>query len=130
MPYKEFAQRFGAALLTNRFLGYYFRISALIIVILGILVWVTLCGILFGFLRMALIVDPAYQLARKLLLSPDLPSHLPKPPLSAILFNSVSVVVISGLFIVIGVRGLYVMGFWSQNVMYALILVIRMLVQR
>ncbi len=130
LSYEEFRRLSGQSFPNNRMIGYYFGISALIWVALGFLIWTILAGVISGFIFIALVFDPPYRFLRKLLHAENLPSQLPRPPLSAILSACLSVVVVSGLFIYVGLAGLSVVGFWHQTLAYVCIEVIKILVHR
>jgi len=118
--YNEFTKQLRVAMFSNSFIFRFIGIGIFIMLVPGILFACILFGLFYGFEKIALISDPAYQVFRKLLRLHDMPMHLVKPPLWYVVYNCVSLV-FPGFFIYIGIRGLPFIGLCNQSVVCTVI---------
>ena len=118
-PRVEFGHAVSRALLTNRFIFWFLGISFLVYFVLGILMYMIAFGLFYGFVKLAFVLDPVYQLFVRLIRINGLPPRLVKPTAGQAIYAWMSLI-FPALFIYLGVRLLLIIGFASQNTLWIL----------
>ena len=119
-PRGEFGRAVSQALSTNRFIFGFLGISFLVFFVLGILVYMIAFGLFYGFVKLAFVLDPVYQLFVRFIRIEGLPPRLVKPTTGQAIYAWVSLI-FPALFVYVGVKQLLILGFASQNMLWILI---------
>ncbi len=95
--------------------GYLALVYLLVLLFLGALFMAMLLPLTAAFRRLAYIFTPAYHLWGRMVGAKRLPVQLAKPPTSAAIYSSISVLIWLGLVAIL-VRAVFFIGFCNQNV--------------
>ena len=128
-PREEFGHAVSQALSTNKFIFRFLGISFLVFFALGILVYMIAFSLFYGFVKLAFVLDPVYQIFVRLIRIDGLPSRLVKPSTGQAIYAWVSLI-FPALFVYVGVRLLLMIGFASQNMLWILSRVFSIIMSR